>query len=184
MRSTVRLVLSSYIVVVAGCSKTSVGAPGPVVYPGVVVQQGGPARDVAPKPIRFARARVGMSDTLSVRIQGPTSVKTAGAAEFTAAVENRTAQRHYYWWFVASCAKGVGCAPSSYQLLAEGEDRTAVGVPFGAMNAEKDIVVQVAEIDGDGQTGSSAQFAVAGLRFFPHQHAVKKALVIRQQRTL
>ena len=89
-------------------------------------------------------------------------MQTAGAAEFTVAVENGSALRHYYWWFVASCAKGAGCAPSSYQLLAEGEDRTAVGVPFGAMNAEKDIVVQVAEIDGDGQTGSSAQFAVTG----------------------
>lgn len=162
MRVMVRLVLLSYVAVVAGCSKPSIGAPAPAAYPGGVVQQGGPIREYAPEPVRFSRARVGASDTLAVRIQGPAAVKTAGAAEFTAAVENGKARRYYYWWFVASCARGAGCAPSSYHLVAEGENRTAVGVSFGAMNAEKDLVVQVAEIDGDGQTGSSAQFAVMG----------------------
>jgi hypothetical protein len=162
MRSKVRLVLSSYVVVVAGCSSATKAAPAPAGYSGEVVQQGTLARERAAAPIRFARARVGASDTLAVRIQGPASVRVAGEAQFTAAVENGKAGRYYYWWFVASCAKGAGCTPSSYRLVAEGEDRTAVGVPFGALHAEKDIVVQVAEIDGDGQTGSSAQFAVTG----------------------
>jgi hypothetical protein len=161
MRSTLRLVLSSYVVVIAGCSHATGGAP-PSGSPGGVVQQGGPLREFAPAPIRFDRARVGPTDTLSIQIQGPPVVKAAGAAQFTVAVENGRARRYYYWWFVASCAKGAGCAPSSYRLAAEGEDRTTLDVPFGAMNAEKDIVVQVAEIDGGGQTGSSAQFAVTG----------------------
>lgn len=161
MRSTVRLVLS-YVVVVTGCSTPSVEAPAPTRYPGGVVQQGAPARGAAARPIRFARARAGDADTLFVRVQGPTSVSSPSAPEFTAVVENGRANRYYYWWFVASCAKGAGCIPSSYQLLGEGEERTTVDVPFGAMHAEKDIVVQVAEIDGEGQTGSSAQFAVAG----------------------
>jgi hypothetical protein len=160
MRSKIQLVLSSYVVVVTGCSSATKGAP--AGYSGGVVQQGGPVREAAAAPIRFSRARVGASDTLFVRVQGPTAVKTEGSAQFTAAVENGRARRYYYWWFVAACAKGVGCAPSSYHLVAEGEDRTAVAVPFMAVHAEKDIVVQVAEIDGDGQTGSSAQYAVTG----------------------
>ena len=159
MRSTVRLILSSYVVVVAGCSTAISGAPGG--SPGVM-QQGTPARAMAPAPVRFSRARVGASDTLSVRIQGPAAVKSPGAGQFTAAVENGQGRRYYYWWFVAACAKGSGCVPSSYHLAAEGEDRTTLEVPFGATHAEKDIVVQVAELDGDGQTGSSAQFAVLG----------------------
>jgi hypothetical protein len=85
-----------------------------------------------------------------------------GTGQFTAEVRNGRASRYYYWWFVASCAKGAGCTPSSYRLAAEGEDRTSLDLPFGAQHAEKDIVVQVAEIDGDGLTGSSAQLAVAG----------------------
>jgi len=162
MRSTVRLVLSSYVVVVAGCSKATSGTPSTGGYSGGVVQQGGTARAVSAKRLRLSRARVGAADTLAVRVQGPSAMKTSGEAQFTVAVENGTARRYYYWWFVASCAKGAGCAPSSYQLLADGEDRTAVSVPFGAIHVEKDIVVQVAEIDGDGQTGSSAQFVVLG----------------------
>lgn len=160
MRSTVRLVVSSYLVVTAGCSSATVGST--TGTPGSVLQQGSPARALASSPVRFARARANMTDTLSVRIQGPAAVPAAGTAQFTAAVENGRARRYYYWWFVASCAKGAGCVPSSYHLLAEGEDRTSVGVSFAANHAEKDLVVQVAEIDGDGQTGSSAQLAVAG----------------------
>ena len=159
MRSTVRLVLSSYVVLVAGCA--SAGAPSAGTA-GSVVQQGSPSRSFAPAPVRFARARIGMGDTLSVRVQGPAAVTAAGSADFSAAIENGRANRYYYWWFVASCAKGTGCVPSSYHLVAEGEERTTVAVPFNATSAEKDIVVQVAEIDGDGQTGSSAQFAVTG----------------------
>lgn len=161
MRSTVRLVVSSYLIVTAGCSSATAGSRSPA-SPANVVQQGGPARSLAAAPVRFGRARATMTDTLSVRIQGPSAVPAAGSAQFTAAIENGRARRYYYWWFVALCAKGAGCVPSSYHLLAEGEDRTAVGVPFAANHAEKDIVVQVAEIDGDGQTGSSAQFAVTG----------------------
>lgn len=161
MRSTVRLLLSC-VVVVSGCGKPSLETPVPAALPGGVVQQGSPARAIAPRPIRFARAQVGDADTLFVRIQGPASVKSPSAPEYTAIVGNGRAHRYYYWWFVASCAKGAGCIPSSYQLLAEGEERTTVAVPFGATHVEKDLVVQVADIDGEGETGSSAQFAVAG----------------------
>jgi hypothetical protein len=162
MRRTVRIVLSSYVVVLAACSSALSGAPSPAGQAGGVMQQGGPARALATAPIRFNRARVGAGDTLSVEIQGPSAVKAPGSGQFSAAVRNGRGARYYYWWFVASCAKGAGCAPSSYHLAAEGEDRTTLAVPFGAQHAERDIIVQVAEIDGDGQTGSSAQFAVMG----------------------
>ena len=162
MRSTLRLVLSSCVVVVAACSHATAGAPPTAGMTGAVILQGDAARAPTPAPVRFGRARVGPLDTLSVRIQGPDAVSSPGSPQFTATVGNGQARRYYYWWFVASCAKASGCVPSSYRLVAEGEARTAVGVPFGAMNAEKDIVVQVAEIDGDGRTGSSAQFAVTG----------------------
>jgi hypothetical protein len=161
MRSPVRVVLSSYIAVIVGCSTALSGAPAPSPS-GTVVQQGGAVRALAPAPIRFGRARATTSDTLSVQVRGPAAVKAPGAGQFTAEVRNGRAGRYYYWWFVASCAKGAGCTPSSYHLAAEGEDRTSLDVPFGAQHAEKDIVVQVAEIDGDGLTGSSAQFAVIG----------------------
>lgn len=161
MRSTVRVVLSSYIVVVAGCSSALSGSPSPAAQGGVV-QQGGPARSLTPAPIRFARARATASDTLSIQLQGPTMVKEPGAGQYRAEVRNGRAGRYYYWWFVAACAKGAGCTPSSYHLAAEGEDRTSLEVPFGPQHAEKDIIVQVAEIDGDGLTGSSAQLAVTG----------------------
>lgn len=162
MRSTVRLVLSSSVVVLAGCSSALSGAPAPAGQAGGVLQQGGPVRTLTPAPIRFARARATTSDTLSIQIQGPAAMNAPGAGLFTADVRNGQAARYYYWWFVASCARSVGCTPSSYHLAAEGEGRTTLEVPFGAHHAERDIVVQVAEIDGDGLTGSSAQFAVAG----------------------
>lgn len=161
MRSPVRVVLSSYIVVLAGCSSALSGGPSRAGEAGVV-QQGSPARAIAPAPIRFARARATASDTLSIQLQGPSAVPVPGAGQFTAEVRNGRAARYYYWWFVAACAKGGGCTPSSYHLAAEGEGRTTLEVPFGAQHAEKDIVVQVAEIDGDGLTGSSAQLAVVG----------------------
>ena len=161
MRSKVRLVVTSFVVVLAGCSHAGGGTQAPAAYRGEVVQQGGPL-ETAPAPVRLGRARISDSDTLSVQISGPAAVASAGVIQFTAAVQNGSATRHYYWWFVASCAKTAGCAPSSYRLLAEGEGRTAVGVPFADTHAERDIVVQVAEIDGNGQTGSSAQLAVAG----------------------
>ena len=159
MRSKVRLILSSSVVVLGACSTAAVGTPAPASSS--VLQQGGPL-EAAPAPVRLGRARSGAGDTLSVRIQGPASVSAPGTARFTAAIHDGGGHRYYYWWFVASCAQGKGCAPSSYHLLAEGVERTAVEVPFAATNAEKDIVVQVAEIEGDGQTGSSAQLAVAG----------------------
>jgi len=161
MRSKVRLIVTSYVVVLAGCSHAGGGTQAPVAYRGEVVQQGGPL-DAAPVPVRLPRARVSDSDTLSVRVTGPAAVASPGVIHYTAAVRNGSASRHYYWWFVASCAKTAGCAPSSYRLLAEGEGRTAVEVPFADTHVERDIVVQVAEIDGDGQTGSSAEFAVSG----------------------
>jgi hypothetical protein len=161
MRSTVRIALSSCLVVLAGCTSALSGGP-PSAGQGGVVQQGGPARTRAAAPIRFARARATASDTLAVRIQGPSALTAPGTGQFTATVGNGRANRYYYWWFVASCARGAGCTPSSYHLAAEGEGQSSLEVPFGAQHAEKDLVVQVAEIDGDGQTGSSGQFAVTG----------------------
>src|SRR4051812_4866960 len=120
MRSTVRVVLSSYIVVLAGCSSALSGAPSPAGQGGVI-QQGGAARSLAPAPIRFARARATASDTLSIQLQAPPAVTAPGAGQFTAEVRNGRAARYYYWWFVAACAKGAGCTPSSYHLAAEGE---------------------------------------------------------------
>src|SRR5215218_4340761 len=106
MRSTLRLTLSSYVVVLAACA--SAGAPS-TPGSGGVIQQGNPGRSLAAAPVRFSRARTGLGDTLAVRVQGPPSVKAEGSVQFTAAVENSRASRHYYWWFVASCARSAGC---------------------------------------------------------------------------
>jgi hypothetical protein len=56
----------------------------------------------------------------------------------------------------------MGCAPSSYTLVAEGLGRDSVSLLVGIQNAERNLVVQVAELDGSGRTGSSSMFTVSG----------------------
>jgi hypothetical protein len=114
--------------------------------------------DVAP----VAAAISSPSDTLTVIVHGPVAVHEASTVRFTATVANGTAQRYYFWWFAAACARSGGCAPSSYVAIAEGEGKSDVSLSFGADHQEKDLVVQVAEIDGRGRTGSSAEFMVEG----------------------
>jgi hypothetical protein len=161
MKGRVRLALSSYIVVVAGCTPSSMSNPTPEI--------GSPIRiEASPEEpqagmLQLSVARSAPSETLSVRIHGPGEMRSIGTAQFTAAVSNgASSSRYYYWWFMASCGKRDGCSPTSYVLLAEGLSHTAVSVPFGATSAEKDLVVQVAEIDGRHRTGSSIEFPVMG----------------------
>lgn len=149
MRSIVRVTLLSYVVVTA-CTPSAVPTPGPQHF-------------VAVREVRLGTARSGDADTLSVRVSGPIAVRTTSSVRFTATVANGRGPHYYYWWFVANCATRGSCAPSSYVLIGEGEEMTSVSVPFGAESAEKDVVVQVAEIDGRGRTGSSVEFAVMGL---------------------
>lgn len=147
MQKLLRWILSSYAVVLGACAPAAMGTPGPAPLA---------------RAVEFDRAGTEPRDTLSVTIRGPLAVPAATTVQYSASVGNSSARRHYYWWFVASCAKGSGCAPSSYTPLNEGEGLTSVSVPFAKESIEKDIVVQVAEIDGDGRTGSSLEYAVEG----------------------
>ncbi len=136
----------------------------------VVLAACAPARTTPPSPqmalndFRLVEAAMTPVDTLSVGVSGPATVRGAGTAQYAATVRNgrTTTTRYYYWWFVASCARGTGCAPTSYRALAEGEGRDTVSVTFHSVHAEKDLIVQVAEIDGRGRTGSSTEFVVEG----------------------
>lgn len=148
MRSAVRLVLVSSYVVITACTPSAVPAPGP--------------QFATAEEVRLGTARSGDADTLSVRVSGPAAVRTVSTPRFSASVQNGGARHYYYWWFAANCATRGGCVPSSYVLIGDGRDVTSIAVPFGAESAEKDIVVQVAEIDGRGRTGSSVEFAVMG----------------------
>jgi hypothetical protein len=97
-----------------------------------------------------------------VTVHGPTAVHQASTVRFTASVANGSAKRYYFWWFAAACANSAGCAPSSYLPMADGEGKDEVSLSFGAELRERDLVVQVAEIDGRGRTGSSPEFIVDG----------------------
>jgi hypothetical protein len=147
MKSIARWTLSSSLLIASACTPAAVGTPEP---------------EMAVPPVRFSEAGSSPADTLSVRISGPNAVPAATTVRYAATITNGTAARHYYWWFVAACAKGSGCAPSSYQMIGEGEGRDDITVVFGRETVEKDVVVQVAEINGDGRTGSSPEFPVDG----------------------
>ena len=149
MSRTIRWTLSSVVAVLAACTPARLAPPSP----GALLAD-----------FRLVEAAMEPADTLSVRISGPSALRTAGSARYSATVRNgaTTTTRYYYWWFVASCAKGTGCAPTSYRALAEGEGRDTVTVTFGGHHAEQDLVVQVAEIDGRGRTGSSTEYVVEG----------------------
>lgn len=147
MYRALRPIALAYIVVTAGCTAAAThNLPD------------GAVPDVVP----LASASADMADTLSVSVQGPAAVREASVVRFTANVANGSARRYYYWWFAAACARSAGCTPTSYVAIAEGEGRSEVNLTFGAEHAEKDLVVQVAEIDGRGRTGSSPEYPVEG----------------------
>jgi hypothetical protein len=147
MRRSPRSLLWAYIVVTIGCTSSPVRTS----------ESEGPAPVVL-----LSAASSEAADTLSVVVHGPAKVHQASTARYSATVLNGSARRYYYWWFVAACARGAGCSPSSYVALDEGEGRSEVSLPFSAEHAEKDLVVQVAEIDGRGRTGSSPEYPVEG----------------------
>jgi hypothetical protein len=147
MSKASRLALWSSIVMATACTPAVVSTPEP---------------ELSADGIHFSMAGSGERDTLSVTVAGPHSVRRPSTAHYTATVENATGRRYYYWWFVAACAKGGGCSPSSYVAFNEGEGRNSASLHFGALSAEKDVIVQVTEIDGKGRTGSSVEFPITG----------------------
>ncbi len=176
MKGTIRLALSSYIAVVVGCapalalqepgiaparlaSLTSTSVERPTrssLNRASLAGAGGTA-------VRLPHASAVLADSLAVTVLGPTEVRSPSVASFRAAVTSRsTGSRFYYWWFSANCARRLGCSPSSYVLVAEGPGRDSVTLPLSATSAEKNLVVQVAELDGLGRTGSSPMFVVMG----------------------
>jgi hypothetical protein len=157
MRRSLRAVLLAYFVASAGCAPAAVQTAEPVHYIHSVVL---PPAAASSSPSSILSSSP--ADSLSVIVSGPTTVPQASTVRFTATVSNGTAQRYYYWWFAAACTRGAGCASSSYLPVAEGEGRSEVDLPFEAEHQEKDLVVQAAEIDGRGRTGSSPEYMVAG----------------------
>jgi hypothetical protein len=159
MRRSPRAMLWAYIVVSVGCTPAARPTPEPVRYmladvpPVAVTVNGRGVTDTA------RRADV---DSLSVRITGPTTVHEASTVRFTATVTTGSAQRYYYWWFAAACARATGCNPSFYVPVGEGEGKSEISLAFIAEHHERDLVVQVAELDGGRRTGSSAEFVVVG----------------------
>jgi hypothetical protein len=161
MRRSPRAILLAYLVVSVGCAPTAVQTAEPVRYVHSVVSPPTAANSSA-SSIPSAFPSSSPADSLSVTVSGPATVPQASTVRFTATVANGTAQRYYFWWFAAACTRGADCAPSSYVPVAEGEGKSEVSLPFDADHQEKDLVVQVAEIDGRGRTGSSPEFTVAG----------------------
>ena len=177
MKGKVRLALSSYIAVAVGCAPAfALQEPGIaparlVAVNAMPVERGvtapspapSPARAAASTAVRFPHANAAAAETLAVSVSGPAEVRLAGAPSYHASVANgANGSRYYYWWFAANCARRIGCAPSSYTLVAEGVGRDSVALPVAARNAERNLVVQVAELDGTGRTGSSPMFAITG----------------------
>jgi hypothetical protein len=174
MKGKVRLALSSYIAVVVGCSpalalQESAMAPARLVAMSAVsVERGVPAapapsHEARPAAVMLPHASAAAAETLAVSVVGPAQVQSAATPRYRAAVANgASSSRYYFWWFAANCARRMGCAPSSYTLVAEGLGRDSVTLPVGPQNAERNLVVQVAELDGTGRTGSSPMFTVSG----------------------
>lgn len=174
MKAKVHLALSSYIAVVVGCAP-ALALQEPSIAPARLVAVNSasveratlsapaPSHDASASSVRLPHASAAASETLAVSVLGPAQVRSAGAPSYRASVANgTTGSRYYYWWFAANCARRIGCAPSSYTLVAEGLGRDSVSLPMKSTNAERDLVVQVAEVDGTGRTGSSQMFAITG----------------------
>lgn len=175
MKGTVRLALSSYIAVVVGCSpafafqEPGIAPARLVAMSSAPIERGAlPSVASAPSPeakaaVRLPHANAAAAETLAVVLAGPGEVRSASTASYRAAVANGArGSRYYFWWFAANCARRIGCAPSSYALVAEGLGRDSVVLPVTAANAERNLVVQVAELDGPARTGSSPMFVVSG----------------------
>jgi hypothetical protein len=176
MKGMFRLALSSYIAVAVGCSPALAHqepgiAPARLVSMSAVgMESSAAARAVrlprhasAEAAVRLPHASSAAADTLTVAVRGPAAVRSAAVPSYRAEVENGSSgSRYYFWWFAADCARRIGCAPSSYTLVAEGLGRDSVALPVGAVNAERNLVVQVAELDGTGRTGSSPMFVIIG----------------------
>jgi hypothetical protein len=174
MKGKVRLALSSYIAVVVGCSPAlalqepavapaRLGAMSSVSVERPVLVTPTPSRVVRASAVVLPHASAAAAETLAVSVSGPTQVMSAATPSYRAAVANgASSSRYYFWWFAANCARRMGCAPSSYRLVAEGLGRDSVALPVGVQNAERNVVVQVAELDGSGRTGSSPMFTVNG----------------------
>jgi hypothetical protein len=174
MKGMVRLALSSYIAVVVGCAP-ALAFQEPSIAPARLVAVNSSSIERAASPVsapsnaatsmavRLPHASAAASETLAVSLRGPAEVRSAAAPSYHASVANgASGSRFYYWWFAANCARRIGCAPSSYTLVAEGLGRDSVTLPVKATNAERNLVVQVAELDGTGRTGSSPMFAITG----------------------
>lgn len=175
MKGSVRLALSSYIAVVVGCAPAlALQEPGIAPARLVAISSVSAERIASPNlvltsshaaaaTVHLPRASSAAAETLAVSVSGPTDLRAAATPGYHASVANGAAgSRYYYWWFAANCARRIGCAPSSYSIVAEGIGRDSVTLPVNATNAERDLVVQVAELDGTGRTGSSPMFAVDG----------------------
>ncbi len=175
MKGMFRLTLSSYAMITVASApalalqesslvSTRVSLASPVAdRPDPSATVASTRRSVDAVPVRLPHASSAAADTLAVVVQGPSEVHSAAASGFRAAVVNgANGSRYYFWWFAARCARRIGCAPSSYTLIAEGPGRDLVALRISGGDAEKDLVVQVAEMDGTGRTGSSPMFVVAG----------------------
>ena len=175
MKGSVRLALSSYIAVVVGCSPAFafqepgiaparlVAMSSAPVERGALLTVPSPPSHEANAAVRLPHANAAAAETLAVVLAGPADVRSAGTASYRAAVANGARDsRYYFWWFAANCARRIGCAPSSYPLVAEGVGRDSVVLPVTTANAERNLVVQVAELDGSARTGSSPMFVVSG----------------------
>lgn len=175
MKGMFRLALSSYLMVMvasapalaqqeSGLATTRVSMidPAMAAQPTAAPALSWSDRTGSSSRIRLPRASAAAAETLAVVVHGPSRV-AVGTAAFRAAVGNGAGDsRYYFWWFAASCARRVGCAPTSYTLVAEGLGRDSVALAVGANTAERNLVVQVAELDGSYRTGSSPMFVVDG----------------------
>ncbi len=176
MKGMFRLALSSYVLVLvvsapalalqdSGLVSTRVSMidPALVGQPTAATAVVTPRRSASASRVRLPYARSAAAETLAIVVRGPSQVPAAATVAYRAAVGNgANDSRYYYWWFAANCARRVGCAPSSYMLVAEGLGRDSLALPVTAATAERNLVVQVAELDGTHRTGSSPMFAVAG----------------------
>lgn len=176
MKGMFRLALSSYVLVLSASAPALalqesglVSTRVSMMDPALVGQPTAASVAVrAERPARVARVRLphasaAAAETLAIVVRGPSQVSTATTVAYRAAVGNgRNDSRYYYWWFAASCARRIGCAPSSYTLVAEGLGRDSVTLAVSSTTAERNLVVQVAELDAAHRTGSSPMFVVAG----------------------
>jgi len=174
MKGMVRLALSSYALVLLAPVPALAKQDGAIPVTRVsstrsamTVELAGEPRPAAvpsrSRSAHLALASSAMADTLAVVVRGPAAVPGPALVPYRATLENGApASRYYFWWFAATCARRAGCAPTSYVLVAEGEGRDSLTLPVPPGSAERNLVVQVAELEGRRRTGSSPMFSVSG----------------------